>query len=625
MTIPTVNGGAGTRLRNSGNDFMRNLILVLLAILFPCLASARIVENLYDTNNAATVDAHVITLISGPTNGASLATITNVIQGMVPTLSASNAVYWSGNGQRIFYVATNGNDATAVIGNVQFPYAANFSTNSGVTTLATNGDVIYLQPGVYHCGTITLKRGVNFVGSYRSSVTIISSNSEAGGPPSLPAFAFADNCSIRNLTWSTNPASSFSSFAGGEYSFTNVMIDSVNLRGKTDIFAHHAGNTQMQQFTIQNSTISSVGGGVNDIYAMPDVIGKVISKNNIYISDASTSPGLGVGNMAFEDEGSSFYNCTNFAGLSVTLHGSLIYSTNLVYLFANVTNSTANISGDYVDMLASPPRTFSLNPDRGSYYITGYVTNTVLNLDTNHLVVFGAGKTADNVTNTWNPTLNAWTNGGVYVATCSGFWQIGAVPICVGDDYSVPDSTSGILIDLQNQTSWGDDGGGAPTPKTWFPTNSITTNITALYGIQFNNGRLIESNGVYWAQSGFATRGTLQGNGVGVTNLIATNTVVPIQSMSSVTNQIRMNNAKWFLSASGPGALTNIDCTGPWNHTVLIVTNSSAVTNTFAVTAPFNKMNAVTTNSVHLEPGKAVYFMFDYILGKTNGWSSLQQ
>lgn len=66
---------------------MRTFILILLAILFPCLAQAATRAQVYTTNDQATVDAHVSALVSGPTNGITLAQATNVVEGMANTLS----------------------------------------------------------------------------------------------------------------------------------------------------------------------------------------------------------------------------------------------------------------------------------------------------------------------------------------------------------------------------------------------------------------------------------------------------------------------------------------------------------------------------------------------------------
>src|SRR5208282_3830258 len=94
----------------------------------------------------------------GLTNGE-----TNVVLGLAAgtTLSGLGTLP-----PRIFYVATNGNDATAVIGNPNFPWSSNFGTNSGVCTLATNnGDVIMLFPGNYFVSNVWLKDGVVFEGT----------------------------------------------------------------------------------------------------------------------------------------------------------------------------------------------------------------------------------------------------------------------------------------------------------------------------------------------------------------------------------------------------------------------------------------------------------------------------
>src|ERR1017187_3246385 len=97
----------------------------------------------------------------GPTNGLTAAQVTAAMQAYnttstipIPnsTLSvsaatatgANYATNWVGFAGRTFFVATNGNNATAVIGDSTHPFAPIFNWTNGVCHMATNaGDTIY--------------------------------------------------------------------------------------------------------------------------------------------------------------------------------------------------------------------------------------------------------------------------------------------------------------------------------------------------------------------------------------------------------------------------------------------------------------------------------------------------
>lgn len=109
---------------------MKRLTLLFLAMLFPLAAHAVIRSQVYTTNGEPAVDAHVIALITGPTNGISLATATNVINGMATTLS----VLHSTNADNARF-ATN----AAPGGNIVSNYFATVIEARGA------GDTIYVQ------------------------------------------------------------------------------------------------------------------------------------------------------------------------------------------------------------------------------------------------------------------------------------------------------------------------------------------------------------------------------------------------------------------------------------------------------------------------------------------------
>src|SRR5208282_3113443 len=90
-------------------------------------------------------------------------------------------------GQRVYYVSTSGNDATAVTNDFTHPWSANFSQTSGVGSLATNGDTIILMPGTYGVSNIWLNTGVTLAGMPGVSRDLIVLNATNGPTQTPPA------------------------------------------------------------------------------------------------------------------------------------------------------------------------------------------------------------------------------------------------------------------------------------------------------------------------------------------------------------------------------------------------------------------------------------------------------
>jgi hypothetical protein len=193
-------------------------------------------------------------------------------------------------------------------------------------------------------------------------------------------------------------------------------------------------------------------------------------------------------------------NYNGFTGAGYSFQGTKFYVTNMAPLFPAISNKRTSVSGYYIDAISNI--SYSLNPERSSFYIAGYATNVTVGLDTNHLVIVNSSKKANNGTNTWNPTIGAYTNNAgkvVVLALDTGFWEwdMGDAPASTLGANENADSYAAIAIggglqsdadltnDLQNVT-WEDYNGGG-NPKTWFPTNSFTTNLVALYRSQLNS------------------------------------------------------------------------------------------------------------------------------------------
>ena len=111
-------------------------ILVLLSVLLPNICPAPTIYNYYDTNATPLVDLHVAGLISGPTNGVSIA----VVQGMLATNVPYNAWYSTNSGTSAVTLALS---PSAIVPASQIPGGA--ITNGQPTTFATNAGALPLS------------------------------------------------------------------------------------------------------------------------------------------------------------------------------------------------------------------------------------------------------------------------------------------------------------------------------------------------------------------------------------------------------------------------------------------------------------------------------------------------
>jgi hypothetical protein len=157
----------------------------------------------------------------------------------------------------------------------------------------------------------------------------------------------------------------------------------------------------------------------------------------------------------------------------------------------------------------------------------------------------------------------------------------------------------GLSLSVYGQT------GNAPIRHNQFTTNPLPvldlngltiSNLVALYASQLVVTQLIINNVTITNTQQFI-----------VTNFVYQNNEQFVL-FSGSTNFITLVNTNVYLAIlSGNGALTNIGCTNPFTFTKMMLSNSSAITNTFTITAAGRKIGAVTTNVITMFPGKVYW------------------
>ena len=148
-------------------------------------------------------------------NGVSITNIsTNGLPGALASLANSNGIRLTnliGTNIHAIFVSPNGNDATAVRGDINHPFKSWYDwdgdvTTTGITQIATNGDTIYVLPGTYAVSWIPLNPGVSLIGI--GNPTIIRSNVNITGFPSTadlnnmgPFIQPNTNCLIQGINF----------------------------------------------------------------------------------------------------------------------------------------------------------------------------------------------------------------------------------------------------------------------------------------------------------------------------------------------------------------------------------------------------------------------------------------
>jgi hypothetical protein len=428
---------------------------------------------------------------------------------------------------RTFYVATNGNNSTAVVNDASHPYAPTWSLTNGVCSLATNGDTIMLLPGTNYFTVggvgIPLRDGVTFRGVSRELVVINETNNT---PNIYSTFQPRNNVTIKSLTWLYPSNTSYSSgfmFHGDNdgRSFTNVVVDDCKLIGGIDVFVSGEGIPAVRQVVVKNSLVTTHW----DIISINSVInGSIVFINNdIYCTADSGPVHFNDNNTTFTDYGSRWYGFPAWTNQTIivdsfatakqfSLNGSQFYVTNMAQLF--LTNY-GNYTGEYVDMLAG--KSYSLDADRSGYYTnlittnqanSFVVTNFSQNLCTNFYITSYGSNTPEDLyyTNMIYPSdfstgYGVWSNSSGYKivlndpTVVAGYGGNSARPILSlekGNGTDLYDQTSQNPINTYNNGLAFDavvNGTNAPPFITYGP-NSWVTNYVNSYLPQMFNGAI---------------------------------------------------------------------------------------------------------------------------------------
>ena len=475
------------------------------------------------TNNMVFSGSVTATNFTG--NGAKLTGVNAATAGTAT--AAQTATNWLGSYNRIFFVATNGNNATAVMGDSSHPFAPVFSTTSGVCSLATNaGDCICLLPGSYiwpSTAGIPVWGDTTFRGASRSSVIIVCTNPLPFNGLNSATSTFApqgDNAHIRSLTWLVQPASAYGSFLFGQQSaptsWKGVTVEDCDLLAGVDVFYwSYQDPSGFRGAIVENCYIHSTW----DFAAFNNAGGGYLTSiNNTYFASEENGPAeFRVYGICFSDYGSRFYGFHTWqtpttiiaafgnsgAGgkISVALHGSQFYVTNAAWPLFNGDSSSA-VAGDYMDMLNF--REYSLSPDRGFTYnnYTNYAYTYTYG-SSNLFYIYGGTK--QGVTNNtylavgalstnWCSAELEWTNVKdsrfvLAMNSPAGIRLLGAAPpipltlesngVILWDATVSGNGCGNPFVDNISSFQFSDTQSGAGTvPHITLGTNSIRTNLT---------------------------------------------------------------------------------------------------------------------------------------------------
>jgi hypothetical protein len=534
----------------NSSEIMKTIFLFTLFSLLSLAAIAGlnpVLQNPYTTNNQVAADAHVSTLTVSNAN------------------SVATSNFWSqfnnyAQPHRRFFVATNGNDATAVTNDPTHPFAPKFSSTSGVLTLATNaGDEVYLLDGTnYQATMLVVAPYVYLHGNPHNpnAVVITQTNSFGIAYPSFLQPGTGDR--FESFTYNTTaPGCSFlfAPFNPNAGGFTNVIGLNLVIHGGNDTF-YGGWPGLSEQFTLIYSYVDaiedivmvsgSIGQNVSLIY------GGLTSINNIFVS-ANLIPG-GVynpsrilcyaPNFTFTDFGSTFYGFGGQGGWMVNghLHSSIFRASTTNNLFSTMTGQMPANSGDFIDDNGNAQ---SLNAEAASYYVVSSTSTVVTNYSLTNLFSSGAGSAPFNQnyslfsavgdivndqanTNTiaeWTNSVNGctlWLNEPSAVANyVSGYptvptWTMESNGLSATFFYkdigagAVVGVQSNSIAGWQRQTGFGSN----PAPTVLLATNGTSTNVLSTYAPQIFNGAV---------KADMNENVTFTGNGGGLTNLSVAN------------------------------------------------------------------------------------------------------
>ena len=469
---------------------------------------------------------------------------------------------------RVFYVATNGNDSTGVIGNPDKPFSGTnlSSLVTGVCFLATNyGDIIYLEPGRYYpTGEIQLAKGITLCGvaSDRKAVVLVATNT---GVINVEKCIIdpSDNCIIKDFTWTNSTTTLYGPFIGtstgngnlaaGGISFTNVLLDNLVLLGGYDGFFGSADNVSTNYFTIRNSYIRNLG----DIVAMQFNVGLITSVNNVWdeggiiggtMQACATCPMHDIGSL-FIGVGAKL---SQSVFQNITFDGSRFTGNTQSNLDSEIANTNSFNSGTYINVDNGISRTVgtfsSVKPFTigGNYYQVG--VEGMGSPDTAANGIFTLKSSVGDIVNYQNTDTS-------YLCAQAVYTNASAYVVMLNNPQDIVDQGFGMPTWSLNKTNRA--GGLLYADFTVLPvptnTASIVTNAFSAYngtgaagGYYFTTNTVPSAQAIYFTQSFYGgavaldqngQNPLLAGNGSGITNIAASSIVASsmIRTINAIT------------------------------------------------------------------------------------------
>lgn len=287
----------------------------------------------------------------------------------------------------VYYVATNGNTATAQPNNPSLPYSPIFCDSTGTNfpgsgqavDLALSGATIYCEPGTYPILDIHLHDGVTFTGHTTNDTVLIPTNGPLylAGATASSTYSLiqpGNNCTIQNLNLNA-------------YNFTNFQVANsayLSWIGGTPQSAANAlwQNVMVRDCFIQGAWDTFYGDYVGDIYhryrlylihnyihakwdiASISIYADVVGINNYYYQDRTNYYTLG--KIAYQGGGSwnEYGSVIDGFGdiVTITLHGCSVINSYQGVNHAQTVASTSSY-GDYSEkeLLTNGGAIYSIN------------------------------------------------------------------------------------------------------------------------------------------------------------------------------------------------------------------------------------------------------------------------
>jgi hypothetical protein len=240
--------------------------LTLTIILFPMLAFAGlnpVLQNPYTTNTPAAADAHVIALVSGPTNGVTLATLTNVVNGIATTLHV--------------LVATNSPD-----GNVSASLNQVTNLDSAILGIVTNKDAAVLVIVTnLNASTLTTVSNINTANLVITTNLVAAqgaANTNDAAARVTAALVTATNLNSATLTVVTNKDTALLA--------TVTNINSATLATATNLLPTAANNSYTTNFFFPSYQ-------TNLVFVLPSISTNYLVNGKLFIVSRSANP-LGI-------------------------------------------------------------------------------------------------------------------------------------------------------------------------------------------------------------------------------------------------------------------------------------------------------------------------------------------